>query len=111
MDAVHNCGRELVSGTATFADQAILFQRSQHHAKLARRDGRHGAPDRVDGHRVAPRRTPKALDQRQEVVVRRIPSGHEESLQPPVASLEQQDAVGGLAVAAGSTRLLVVDIE
>ena len=73
--------------------------------RKARRSGSRRRSSRCCG------RGAKALDQRHEVIVRRIPPGHEESLQAPVASLEQQDAVGGLAVAAGSARLLVVDVE
>ena len=48
MDAVRQLRSDLVFGTATFAHQAILFQRSQHHAKFARGYGRHGAADLVD---------------------------------------------------------------
>ena len=57
------------------------------------------------------RRRTQTLDQRVKSSCCRIPPGHEESLQAAVASLEQQDAVRGLAVPAGSARLLVVDVE
>jgi hypothetical protein len=102
---------DLIFGAAAQTYQAILFQRRQHHAKFARAHGRYDVSDLVDGQRVTAGRVTKAFDERGEVVVRRIPPGHEESLQATVASLEQQDAVSRLAVPAGSARLLVVDVE
>ena len=71
----------------------------------------HRASNVVGGHRLAVGRGTQTVEQRDEIVVRRIPPGHEESLQTAVAALEQQDAVRGLAVPAGSARFLVIDVE
>src|SRR4029453_4741210 len=73
-------GSWLVSGSATFAHQAILFQRRQHHANLAGGKGRYGGPDLVDAPCAATARGTETFDQSDELVVRRIPPGHEESL-------------------------------